>query len=54
MIEVKAQDAIAPVHKRQIRTYIQLAGCPVGLLLNFGAPTMKEGIYRAVNGFPAA
>ena len=52
LVEVKALDALAPVHTRQLRTYLRLAGCPVGLLLNFGAPTMKAGIKRVVNGFP--
>lgn len=52
VLEVKAQDAIAPVHLRQLRTYTILADCRVGLLLNFGAPTMREGIKRVVNRFP--
>lgn len=52
VVEVKALDAIAPVHLRQLRTYTQLADCPVGLLLNFGAPTMKDGIRRVMNGYP--
>jgi GxxExxY protein len=52
IVEVKALDAIAPVHWRQLRTYTRLADCAVGLLLNFGAPVMKEGIKRVINGFP--
>jgi GxxExxY protein len=52
LIEMKALEAIAPVHMRQLRTYTRLADCYVGLLLNFGAPTMKQGIKRVVNGFP--
>jgi GxxExxY protein len=52
VLEVKAVDAIAPVHMRQLTTYTRLAECQVGLLLNFGAPTMKEGIKRVLNGFP--
>jgi GxxExxY protein len=52
IVEVKAMDAIAHVHVRQLHTYVRLADCPVGLLLNFGAPTMKAGIKRVVNGFP--
>jgi len=31
---------------------VKLAACPVGLLLNFGAPTMRDGIKRIVNQFP--
>jgi GxxExxY protein len=52
IVEVKALDAIARVHLRQLRTYTVLADCRVGLLLNFGAPTLKDGIKRVVNGFP--
>jgi len=51
VVEVKAMDAIAPVHLRQLRTYTRLADCPVGLLLNFGAPVLKDGIKRVMNGF---
>ena len=53
VVEAKALDMVAPVHLRQLRTYTKLADCPVGLLLNFGAPVMKEGIKRVINGFPA-
>jgi iron complex transport system substrate-binding protein len=52
LIEVKAQEAIAPIHTRQLHTYLRLGQYPVGLLLNFGAPTMKAGIKRIVNNFP--
>jgi iron complex transport system substrate-binding protein len=52
LIEVKAIDAVAPIHLRQLRTYLRLARCPVGLLLNFGAGTMVAGIKRVVNDFP--
>ena len=53
IVEVKAMDGIAPVHLRQLHTYTRLANCHVGLLLNFGAPTMKEGIRRVINGYPS-
>jgi GxxExxY protein len=52
VIEVKALQAIAPVHLRQLRTYLTLTGCPLGLLMNFGAETMKDGVHRVVNNFP--
>ena len=52
VIEVKAIDTVADVHRRQVHTYVRLANCRVGLLLNFGARTMKEGIIRVVNNFP--
>jgi GxxExxY protein len=52
VVEVKALDTTAPVHSRQLSTYAKLANCRLGLLLNFGAATMKEGIIRVVNNFP--
>ena len=52
LVEVKALDTLAPIHSRQLQTYLRLGEYPVGLLLNFGAPTMREGIRRIVNGFP--
>ncbi len=51
-MEVKALDAIAPVHARQLNTYTRLAECQAGLLLNVGAPIMKDGVKRVIDGFP--
>jgi GxxExxY protein len=48
VIEVKAVDAIAPIHEAQLLTYLRLTGVHVGLLLNFNVPVMKEGIKRMV------
>ena len=52
VLEIKAITAIGRLEVRQLQTYLRLSGCPVGLLLNFGAPTMTEGIKRLVNHFP--
>ena len=52
VVEVKALDVVTEIHKRQLRTYLQLTDCRVGLGLNFGAALMKDGIYRAVHRFP--
>jgi GxxExxY protein len=52
IVEVKAQDSLATIHGRQLLTYLRIADCPAGLVLNFGAATMKEGIKRILNGFP--
>ena len=52
LVEVKALECLAPIHSQQLYTYLRLADCRVGLLLNFGARTMKEGIRRVVNEFP--
>ena len=52
IVEVKAVEVIAPIHERQVSTYLRLADVRVGLLLNFGANTMTAGIHRIVNNFP--
>jgi GxxExxY protein len=52
LIEVKALDAVAPIHEQQLYTYLRLGDYRLGLLLNFGGATMKEGIRRVVNRFP--
>jgi GxxExxY protein len=41
VVEVKAVDALAPIHRTQLRTYLRLADCPVGLILNFNVPLLK-------------
>ena len=48
IVEVKSVDHLAPVHTKQILTYMRLANVRVGLLLNFGAEAMKQGIKRVV------
>jgi GxxExxY protein len=53
IVEVKALDSLAPIHSRQLYTYLRVADCRVGLILNFGAMTLRDGIKRVVNGFPA-
>jgi len=50
-IELKSVESLAPVHSKQLLTYLKLLGLEVGLLINFGAPTIKEGLHRIVNGF---
>jgi iron complex transport system substrate-binding protein len=49
VIELKSVETIAPVHLKQLLTYLRLLGLPLGLLINFGAATFKEGIRRVVN-----
>ena len=48
ILELKSVDAIAPIHKAQIMTYLKLSGLKLGLLLNFNVKDMKEGITRIV------
>jgi GxxExxY protein len=50
MIELKSVESLAPVHKKQLLTYLRLTGLKLGLLINFGAALIKDGIVRAVNG----
>jgi GxxExxY protein len=48
-VELKSVEQLSPVHSKQLLTYLRLMHLPVGLLINFGAPTFKEGIRRIVN-----
>ena len=50
ILELKSVEQIAKVHHKQLFTYLKLADKRLGLLLNFGANLMKEGIKRIVNG----
>jgi len=50
IVELKSIEVIAPVHKKILLTYLRLADKRLGLLLNFGAELMKDGISRIVNG----
>lgn len=50
IVELKSVETIAPVHKKQLLTYLRLTDRKLGLLINFGASLIKEGIFRIVNG----
>jgi GxxExxY protein len=50
VIEVKSVDALAPVHAKQLRTYLKLMDLKLGLLINFNVDLIKDGIRRVVNG----
>jgi iron complex transport system substrate-binding protein len=52
VVELKSVEKLAPVHSKQILTYLRLMNLPVGLLINFGAATLKEGLHRIVNNLP--
>ena len=49
ILELKSVESVAPVHKKQLLTYLRLTDKRLGLLLNFGAPLIKKGIFRIVN-----
>ncbi|HSM25361.1 MAG TPA: GxxExxY protein [Anaerolineaceae bacterium] len=50
IIELKSVEKIAYVHQKQLLTYLKLSNYKLGLLINFGAPLIKYGIKRVVNG----
>jgi len=50
IVELKSVEHLARAHAKQLLTYLKLANMPVGLLINFGAPTLREGLRRIVNG----
>ena len=49
IIELKSVEAIAPVHPKQLLTYLKLTNLKLGLLINFNEPLIKKGITRIVN-----
>ena len=51
VLEVKAAEKTIPVFKQQVRTYLKCLSLPLGLVMNFGCATMKEGLVRVVNGY---
>ena len=49
IIELKSVEEMKPVFAKQLLTYLRLSGLKLGLLLNFGAPSLKNGIERVAN-----
>ncbi|MFZ4986721.1 MAG: GxxExxY protein [Blastocatellia bacterium] len=49
IVELKSVETLAPVHGKQLLTYLRLLQLPLGLLINFGAATFREGCRRIVN-----
>ncbi len=49
LIEIKSVETIAPVHQKQVLTYLKLTGLKLGLLINFNEALIKNGITRIVN-----
>jgi GxxExxY protein len=48
ILEIKAVPALLPVHDMQLQTYLRMSGLPVGLLFNFHALRLKDGLRRFV------
>ena len=51
LIELKSTEHHAPVHAKQVITYLRLMQLQLGLLINFGMPTFKAGVKRLVNDY---
>ena len=49
IVELKSVETIHPVHPKQLLTYLRLMNLSLGLLINFGAPLLKDGLKRVVN-----
>jgi GxxExxY protein len=48
IVEIKAIDALAPLHEAQVLTYLKLSGLRLGLLINFNVVFLKQGIRRMI------
>ena len=49
VLEIKAVETLHPIHEAQLLTYLRLTESPVGLLVNFHTPLLKQGIHRFLN-----
>lgn len=50
IVELKSIEIVAPVHYKQVLTYLKLSGMKLGLLINFNEEVLKAGIKRIING----
>ena len=51
VVELKSIERLAPVHGKQVLTYLRLMKLPLGLLMNFGQATFKDGLRRIANDY---
>lgn len=51
IVEIKSVERLNGAHAKQLLTYLRLTKRPLGLLINFGGETFKEGLRRVVNGY---
>jgi GxxExxY protein len=49
-VEINSVEAVTPVHRKQLLTYLRLANKRLGILINFDVDLIKDGIARVVNG----
>ena len=54
IVEIKAIERLVPAHEAQLLTYLRMSGCQVGLLFNFNALRLKDGLRRMVRTRSAA
>jgi GxxExxY protein len=54
VLELKSLERLAPVHFKQVLTYLKVLDLPLGLLVNFGAPLFKQGVHRVSNSHRTA
>lgn len=50
VLELKSLEQVARIHRKQLLTYLRLTNCKLGLLINFGAELIRDGISRVANG----
>jgi GxxExxY protein len=48
VVEIKSVETLTPLHQAQVLTYLKLSGLPLGFLINFNSPTLKQGLKRYV------
>lgn len=51
IVEIKSVESLAPVHAKQVITYLRLAEKRLGLLINFNVDLLRDGVHRIVNNF---
>ena len=51
-VELKAIEALAPIHKAQVISYLKATGLQLGLLINFNVPVLRSGVQRVVLSHP--
>lgn len=49
ILELKSVEQLAPVHSKQLLTYLRVTGLPIGLIMNFGGALFKSGVRRIIN-----
>lgn len=50
VLELKAVEKLLPLHEQQLLSYLKVTGHPLGLLINFNVPVLRQGVRRVVNG----